>query len=234
VALVLGLCYLIKLAYLFFCIATSTPTLLEPPTIISQKPRPQTLKASRNVRKIRLSHSTRNNSNILHITRILRRFLLDTTTTASLALEEQATDGTLALVSSIDTVIFEFLRGPAFVAHYVAAGGDEALLSFVRGAWETGDTYLVQADGTYCFNGGIVGRGVAEDVVADVGPETLRCVVRSGRCILRCLITSILTIVSLGCLVRRILLLGSVGVVCAGAKNWHFGFLSRMSEYLRS
>lgn len=233
-ALVHGLYYLKKLAYLFFCVATSMPTLLEPPTIISLKTRPHTLKASRTVRKIRLSHSTRNISNIFHITRILRRFLLDTTATASLALEEQATDGTFALVSSIDAAIFEFLLGPAFVAHDVAAGGDETLFSFVRGARETGDTYLVHADGADRFDWGVVGRGMAEDVVADVGPEAFGCVVRSGRCILKCLITSILAIISLGCLIRRILLLGSVRVICARAKNWHFGFLSRVSEYLRS
>jgi hypothetical protein len=211
---------------------TSTPTLLEPPTIISLKTRPHTLKASRAVRKICLSHSTRNISNIFHITRILRRFLLDTTATASLALEKQATDGTLALVSSTNTIIFEFLLGPAFVAHYVAAGGDEALLSFVRGARETGDTYLVHADGTNGFDRVIVGRGAAEDVVADVGPEAFRCVVRSGRCILRCLVTSILTIISLGCLVRSIPLLGSVGVICARAKNRHFVSILGMSEFL--
>lgn len=202
---------------------TATPTLLEPPTIVRLKPRPHTLKARRTIWKIRLSHSERHIFNILHITRILRRFLLDATATTSLALNNQATDRTLALVSSIHIVI-EFLLGPAFVAQDVATGGDQALLSFVRGAWETGDTYLVPADGTNGFDGGVVGRGVTEDVFADVGPETFRCIVqsRSGRHLLECLVTSILTIISLSCLVSRVSLLGSVGAGRIRTNSRHF------------
>ncbi|KAH6970108.1 hypothetical protein DER45DRAFT_77895 [Fusarium avenaceum] len=213
----------------------ATPTLLEPPTIISLKPRPHTLKTGRTVGKIGLSHGERNISNIIHITRILRRLLLDATATTSLALNNQATDRTLALISSIH-IFIEFLFGPAFVAQDVAAGGDLALLSFVRGAWETGDTYLVPADGTNGFDGGIVGRGMAEDVFADVGPETFRCIVqsRSGRHLLECLVTSILTIISPGYLVSRVSLLGSGGASRIRINSRHFVFLLRISEYLRS
>jgi hypothetical protein len=212
------------------------PTLLEPPTIVSLKPRPHTLKTGRTVWKIRLGHSERHIPNILHIARILRRFLLDATVTASLALNNQATDRTLALFSSIHVVIFEFLLGPAFVAHDVAAGGVQALFPFVRGARETGDTYLVPADGTNGFDGGIVGRGVAEDVFANVGPETLRCIVqsRSERRVLSCLITSILTIISPGYLVSRTSLLGTVGAGRTRTINRHFVFLLWIPGYLRS